>query len=133
MRRPAQKPYQWCLIDFGSAVSYDPADPLAVGPLIDGKHRTARRDCPDYQSGGSFDPFAFDIYCWGHGIAHISEQVKLDFPALKQLAKEMTHFEPHMRPPSDLVLKRLTREISDCRALLRDGPRSPDLSRWPRR
>ncbi|KAJ7709583.1 hypothetical protein B0H17DRAFT_230113 [Mycena rosella] len=121
MQLPAQQPYQWYLIDFGSAVFYDPTDPLAFRPFIDGTHRTARRGCPDYQKGGRFDPFAFDVYCWGDWISGLSKKVNLDFLALKQLTKEMTHPEPHMRPSSDLVLKRLTREISDFRALLETG------------
>ncbi|KAJ6597205.1 kinase-like domain-containing protein [Mycena vulgaris] len=149
MQRPAQRPYQWYLMDFGSAGFYDPADPLAIRPLINGKHRTARRDCPDYQNGGSFDPFAFDIYCWGHWISLLSEvrgsftdsfltlmirqEIKLDFPAFKQLAKDMTDLEPHRRPSSDEVLKRLAQEFSDFRALLTGGPPSQEVSPWPKR
>ncbi|KAJ7685459.1 kinase-like domain-containing protein [Mycena polygramma] len=132
VQRPPQRPYQWYLMDFGSAVSYDPADPLATRPLIDGTHRTARRDCPEYSSGGSFDPFAFDIYCWGWLMARLCEDVKLDFPIVQQLTKEMTHLEPQLRPCSKEVLNRVTRAVSDLRALLRDGQLSEEvLGRWP--
>ncbi|KAJ7709584.1 kinase-like domain-containing protein [Mycena rosella] len=131
MQRPARRPYQWYLMDFGSAVFYDPTDPLAVRPLIDGKHRTARRDSPDYQRGGTFDPFAFDVHCWGHWITILCKEVKFDFPALQELAQEMTHLDPHMRPSLDVVLKRLTGDISDFRTLLSDGVRW-DITHWPR-
>lgn len=149
MGLPAQRPYQWHLMDFGSAVSYDPTDPLAAPPLIDRKHRTARRDCPDYRSGASIDPFAFDVYCWGHWIRHICEvgchrrfnlkpndlpqEVELDFPALKQLANEMTLREPHLRPSSETVLLRLARDVSDLRVLLTKGMLPQEVSRrWPK-
>lgn len=149
MGLPAQRPYQWHLMDFGSAVSYDPTDPLAAPPLIDRKHRTARRDCPDYRSGASIDPFAFDVYCWGHWIRHICEvgchrrfnlnpndlpqEVELDFPALKQLANEMTLRQPHLRPSSETVLLRLARDVSDLRVLLTKGMLPQEVSRrWPK-
>jgi hypothetical protein len=63
----------------------------------------------------------------------LPQEVELDFPALKQLANEMTLRQPHLRPSSETVLLRLARDVSDLRVLLTKGMLPQEVSRrWPK-